>query len=66
VEKIVDYFPERPEESSFLYLVNLYLILLSNVTPYLSMSKSSINAVPLAPVLHLLMRVKIAAFHNPS
>ena len=55
VEKFVDYFPESPEESSFLYLVNLNPILISDVTPYLSIRKPRVDAPSLSWALHFLM-----------
>jgi hypothetical protein len=66
VEKFVDYFPERPEESSNLYLVNLIPVLISDATLYLSIDQRRANSSSSTPAPHFLMRVKFAAFHNPS
>jgi hypothetical protein len=66
VEKIVDYFSERPEESSFLYLVNLGRILIGNATLYLSIPNREPDSTLLSLSLHFLMRAKIRAFHNSS
>jgi hypothetical protein len=55
VENFVDYFPERPEESSFLYLVNLNPILIRGITLYLSAPKPKADAHHFSPVLHFLM-----------
>jgi hypothetical protein len=55
VEKFVDYFPERPEESSFLYLVNLIPILIGQTTLYLSMGQREAYSASASPALHFLM-----------
>ena len=56
VDKFVEYFPERPEESSFLSLVNLIPILVGVVTLYLSITQRSANTRHHSWVLHFLMR----------
>jgi len=43
VENFVDYFLERPEESSILYLVNMNQILIGTATLYLSTLKRNLN-----------------------
>jgi hypothetical protein len=56
VEKIVEYFPEHPEESSFLYLVNLNPILICDLTLYLSAWKPSGDVPHPSQPVHFLMR----------
>jgi hypothetical protein len=66
VEKFVDYFPERTEESSFLCVVNMNLILISSVNLYLSIDKQNGNQPLFQSAPQILMRHQNPAFHNPS
>jgi hypothetical protein len=55
VEKFVEYLAERPEESSFLYLVNMNPILISGVTLYLSVNKPMVHWPRLCHAHHFFM-----------